>query len=97
MCLRQKTYITFWITSLGKGGTVNVNSKLMRIRLFSKRLTSQVGPQLATVVRRASWSATVGGACLPGYVRACPASTFNHADFSKNYGFMGNFDPLVSQ
>lgn len=68
MCLRQKTYITFWTTSLGKGETVNVNSQLMRVRLFSERLTSQVGPQLATVVRQASWSATEGGACLPGYV-----------------------------
>lgn len=49
-----------WTTSLGKGETVNVNLQLMRIRLFSARLTSQVGPQLATVVRQASWSATGG-------------------------------------
>lgn len=38
MCLRQKTYITFWTTSLRKGETVNVKSQLMRSRHSSNGL-----------------------------------------------------------
>ena len=37
MCVREKTYISLWISSLRKEETLNVNLQLIRSRYFFNR------------------------------------------------------------